>query len=127
MDPITRSDDERLQRHDIRIADHQVLRESLRAALSRAEAAESALCRAREEWAWLSRHFEIPKGRPPSDTLEANLVSMDAALTSSSPCAHAEEAKRLKEAEEWACEGHYHNYSMIDFAKELRRRSEGGK
>jgi len=62
---------------------------------------QGQLCKAREAWGGLSRHFEIPKGRPPANTLEAHLVDMDAALTSSSPCDHAKEAERLRKELKW--------------------------
>lgn len=136
MDLITDSKDERLQHRDIRVAEHQALRDSLRAALERAEAAEKErdeqekalvesatllfqaaeritayegehsnneiltqqLADARGQLCRAMEIFDALKNSS-NDTSDTRLYQLlEKALSSYSPCAHAEAAGRLREA-----------------------------
>lgn len=92
---------------------------------SRAEAAEGQLCRAREA-------LELHPGGDPSalDVLGHRIVAVEKALSTPSPCAHADKVKGLKAAVEWALspEAYYlfgEHDQAIAFSNELRRRTGG--
>jgi hypothetical protein len=129
VDLITRSDDERLKCTDAvdRGAWMICLRDSLRAALAQLAEKEAQLCKAGELLAVIYKEPQPWSGYKVDGQSYSIYTEIKAALTSSTPCPHAKEAERLREAIQWIddrwASGVFH--PTHDF-NELRRRARGG-